>query len=394
MPTTKGWAALGIGMALPILWLAFGEHVMLAVATFLVLAVGIGVASVRSARPNVGIQRTVTPVQVHDGDRAVVVVGLVAGKRIHSATVIDEVHGLGTARFVASRIQANERIEARYEVLCHPRGVYRIGPATVIVEDPFGLAQSVGTAKSVDRLVVFPAVEDLTGLPAGRGLDPSADITRASFTQAGGDDFYTLREYQVGDDLRRVHWPTSAKRDELMIRQLEAHWQSKALVLLDARTSVYESETAFEHAVSGAASAVRHLFRSGYRPTVWVGGKSSVGVGSHDGYRRAMEELAVVTTQQSVDLVRVVSQRKGGDGIGGVLVMMTGTPDEGAMQAFRALDHDFDRKIVMSVGSGEESSLIGLARGGTTTIATRPGEPWAAAWQSGMERSWSTATAG
>ena len=42
MPTTKGWAALGIGMALPILWLAFGEHVMLAVATFLVLAVGIG----------------------------------------------------------------------------------------------------------------------------------------------------------------------------------------------------------------------------------------------------------------------------------------------------------------------------------------------------------------
>ncbi len=74
--------------------------------------------------------------------------------------------------------------------------------------------------------------------------------------------------------------------------------------------------------------------------------------------------------------------------------MMTGTPDEGAMQAFRALDHDFDRKIVMSVGSSEESSLIGLARGGTTTIAARPGEPWAAAWQSAMERSWSTATAG
>ena len=61
MPTTKGWAALGIGMALPVLWLAFGEHVMLAVATFLVLAVGIGVVSVRSATPNVGIQRTVTP---------------------------------------------------------------------------------------------------------------------------------------------------------------------------------------------------------------------------------------------------------------------------------------------------------------------------------------------
>ena len=394
MPTTKGWAALGIGMALPILWLAFGEHVMLAVATFLVLAVGIGVVSVRSARPNVGIQRTVTPLQVHDGDRAIVVVGLVAGKPIHSATIVDEVHGLGTARFVASRIQANQRVEARYEVLCHPRGVYRIGPATVIVEDPFGLAQSVGSAKSVDRLVVFPAVEDLNGLPGGRGLDPSADTTRASFTQAGGEDFYNLREYQLGDDLRRVHWPSSAKRDELMIRQLEAHWQSRALVLFDARASVYASENAFEHAASGAASAVRHLFRSGYRPTVWVGGASSVGVGSHDGYRRAMEELAVVSSRESIDLLRVVSQRKRGEGIGGVLVMMTGTPDDGAVQAFRTLDHNFDRKIIMSVGPDDASSLIGLARGGMITVGARPGEPWSAAWQSAMERSWSTATAG
>lgn len=394
MPTTKGWAALGIGLALPILWLAFGEHVMLAVATFLVLAVGIGVVSVRAARPNIGIQRTLTPVQVHDGDRAIVVVGLVASQTIHSATVIDQVHGLGTARFVASRIQAGQPVEARYEVLCHPRGVYRIGPATVIVEDPFGVAQSMGSAKSVDRLVVFPAVEDLTGLPAGRGLDPTADTTRASFSQAGGEDFYTLREYQVGDDLRRVHWPTSAKRDELMIRQLEAHWQSRALLLLDARSSVYDSEAAFEHAVSGAASAVRHLFRSGYRPTVWIGGGSSVGVDSPEGYRRAMEELAVVGAQEAVDLVRVVSQRKGGDGTGGVLVMMTGNPDDGAIQAFRTLDRDFDRKIVMSVGPGDTGALTGLARGGMITVAAQPGDPWATAWTEAMERSWSTATAG
>jgi uncharacterized protein (DUF58 family) len=394
MPTTRGWAALGVGLALPILWIAFGELVMLAVGTFLIIAVGIGIVSVRAATPRIAISRSIAPVQVHDGDRAVVVIDLVASRTIHSATVIDKVHGLGTARFTAHRLQADDPVEARYEVLCHPRGVYRIGPATVIVEDPFGLAESLSAASRVDRLVVFPAVEDLIGLPTGRGLDPTADTTRASFSQAGGEDFFTLREYQVGDDLRRVHWPTSAKRDELMIRQLEAHWQSRALVLLDPRSAVYPDDATFEHAVSGLASAVRHLYRSGYRPTVWTGGVSYIPVDSADGYQRAMEELAVVRARGPVDLVRVFSQQRGRDGTGGVLLMMTGAPDDGAIQAFRSLDRDFDHKIIMSAARSASSALGGFGRSGVSTVVARPGERWAGAWKEGMERSWSTATAG
>jgi uncharacterized protein (DUF58 family) len=394
MPTTRGWAALGIGLALPILWIAFGELVMLAVGAFLVIAVGIGIVSVRAATPRIAISRSIAPVQVHDGDRAVVVIDLVTSRTIHSATVIDKVHGLGTARFKAHRLQADDPVEARYEVLCHPRGVYRIGPATVIVEDPFGLAESQSAASHVDRLVVFPAVEDLIGLPTGRGLDPTADTTRASFSQAGGEDFFTLREYQVGDDMRRVHWPTSAKRDELMIRQLEAHWQSRALVLLDPRSSAYADDATFEHAVSGLASAVRHLYRSGYRPTVWTGGGSYVPVDSADGYQRAMEELAVVRARGPVDLVRVFSQQRGRDGTGGVLLMMTGAPDDGAIQAFRSLDRDFDHKIIMSAARSPSSALGGFGRSRVSTVVARPGERWAGAWKEGMERSWSTATAG
>jgi len=393
MPTTRGWAALGIGLALPILWVAFGEHVMLAVGTFLILAVVIGIISVRAAMPRVAVSRTIAPVQVHDGDRAVVLVDLVSSRTVHSATVIDKVHGLGTARFKASRLEANEPVEARYEVLCHPRGVYRIGPATVILEDPFGLAQSLGATRNVDRLVVFPAVEDFVGLPTGRGLDPSADTTRASFSQSGGEDFYTLREYQVGDDLRRVHWPTSAKRDELMIRQLEAHWQSRALVLLDPRSTAYADDAAFEHAISGIASAMRHLYRSGYRPTVWTGSGSYITVDSAQGYQRAMQELAVVKARGPIDLVRVFSKRDT-DGTGGVLLMMTGAPDDDAIQAFRGLDRHFDHKVVMSVAPEAANTLAGFARTGVRAIVARPGERWAGAWKEGMERSWSTATAG
>ncbi len=394
MPTTKGWAALGIGLALPILWIAFGELVMLAVGAFLILAVIVGMVSVRATTPRILIRRTITPVQVHDGDRAVVLIDLIASRAIHAATVVDKVHGLGTARFVASRVEANDRVEARYEVLCHPRGVYRIGPARVVIEDPFGLAEAAGAASSLDRLVVYPAVDDLSGLPTGRGLDPTADTTRASFSQAGGEDFFTLREYQVGDDLRRVHWPTSAKRDELMIRQLEAHWQSRALVLFDPRPSAYDGDAAFEHAVSGVASAIRHLYRSGYRPVVWTGGGSFLPVDSQEGYQRAMEELAVIKPRTGIDLVRVFGQQRGRDGTGGVLLLTTGTPDNNAVHAFRSLDRDFDHKIVMSVAAQGAPALSGLARTGVTTVLAGPGERWSAAWAEAMERSWSIATPG
>ena len=64
MPTTRGWAALGIGLALPILWVAFGENVMLAVGTFLILAVASGIIAWRSASPRVAVSRSSSPVQV------------------------------------------------------------------------------------------------------------------------------------------------------------------------------------------------------------------------------------------------------------------------------------------------------------------------------------------
>ena len=59
--------------------------------------------------------------------------------------------------------------------------------------------------------------------------------SRPEFSRRGGEDFYTLRSYQEGDDLRRVHWASSAKLDELMIRQMETPWQSRALVFFDVR---------------------------------------------------------------------------------------------------------------------------------------------------------------
>jgi len=394
MPTTRGWAALGAGIALVILWVFFGERLMLGVGLFLIFAIAGGVGYVRTTVPRVGVTRRLTPFQVHDGDRAVVEVTLLTGHRIAQATVLDEVSGLGTARFVADRIEPQDPMTARYEVLCRPRGIYAVGPAIVQVRDPLELTEAGGTAGSVDRLVVYPAVEDLDGLPLGRGHDPTVNTSKSSFSQTDGEDFFTLREYQQGDDLRKVHWPSSAKRDMLMIRQLEMPWQSRALVLLDPRRVAYPDRETFEHAVRGAASAFRHLFRNGYTPTLWTGNGSGTVVGGSDSYGIAMEELAAVQPTHALNLTAALARLRRNGMAGGVLVLVTGVPDDPVLAVFRTLGQDFYRTIVMSAASDTAAPLDPFALAGATTIASAAPNRWASAWKQGMERSWSTATAG
>ena len=75
-----------------------------------------------------------------------------------------------------------------------------------------------------------------------------------------GDEFLTLREYELGDDLRRVHWRSTARTGELMIRQDEARWRSRAAVVLDVHPDGHDDES-FEVAVEAAASVVARLVR-------------------------------------------------------------------------------------------------------------------------------------
>src|SRR5207249_9812745 len=116
-----------------------------------------------------------------------------------------------------------------------------------------------------DELVVFPEVEDLPGLPGSRFGSGSGDSASRHLFRTG-EEFYTMREYEVGDDLRRIHWPSVARRGKLMIRQDEAARRSLATVFLDTRLSSlgHAHSPPFEKAVSAAASIGVHLSRSGY----------------------------------------------------------------------------------------------------------------------------------
>jgi len=393
MPTSRGWAAVGVSGALLVLWAAFGEIELLATALFLLLAVGSGIAFVRTASPRLGLTRKIFPMPVHEGEQVAVEVEMVAARRARNLALEDTVHGLGAVRFAAASTAPNQRLAARYEVYCRARGVYQVGPAEASVADPFALTERRAAVGTVDRLMVYPAVEALEGFPALRGLDPAVQSTRPTFVPHGGEDFFTLREYQIGDDLRKVHWPSSAKRDELMIRQLEVPWQARALVLLDQRAERYPSPEAFEHAVRGAASVVTHLYQGGFSPELWTAERAP-GLRSDSRYTQAMEMLATVAPVPHLDLHRTVTRlRRSGVG-GGALVVVTGAPDESLLGAFRSLARDFARTVVLSATERPGDALNAFQRAGAITVATGPSSAWAPAWHTAMELSWSTATAG
>ena len=394
MPTTRGWAAVGAAFALAVLWAAFGEDLLLALAAFLMAGVLGGSLYVRLAAPRLALSRTINPEQLHDGERALVDIGVASRRRVYRVAVEDRVHGLGSARFVADRIADGETMAGRYEVLCRPRGVYRVGPARVSIGDPLGFTESTSLFGSSGRLVVYPRVEDLDGVPTGRGQDQTINTSRAAFWHSGGEDFFTLREYHQGDDLRKVHWPSSARRDELMIKQLEMPWQSRAFIVLDPRVEPHDSSESFEQAVRGAASTLRHLYRSGYTPTLWAGNGNGTVVGNTDAYRKAMEELATISPARSVDLRHLIGRLRRSGMAGGVLVMVTGKADDDDLASFQLLSQDFYRTVVLSVSRGDDETILGFARLGALVVRTTPEGTWTESWRNAMEHGWSTATAG
>jgi uncharacterized protein (DUF58 family) len=272
--------------------------------------------------------------------------------------------------------------------------VYRVGPSLVSVTDPLGFAEATSTAGTVDRLVVYPKVENLQGVPTGRGHDQTISTSRASLWHTGGEDFFTLREYQQGDDLRRVHWPSSARRDELMIKQLEMPWQSRAFVVLDPRVEPHRSAQSFEQAVRGAASVLHHLYRSGYTPTIWSGSGNGTIVSNAEAYQLAMEELATIAPRASIDLRQLVGRLRRSGMAGGVLVMVTGEADETDLAALQLLSQDFYKTVVLSVEQGENDEIAGFARAGALVVRTTPDGVWSESWRNAMEHGWSTASAG
>lgn len=154
-----------------------------------------------------------------------------------------------------------------YPLMGLARGRHHVGPMLVRAVDPFGLAQVDRQFRNADELIVTPHIAPLANLGSAAGSGRSGESTPQRIGLVGQDDVL-IREYRLGDDMRRVHWRSSAKLGELMVRREEQAWDPTASVLLDSRAERHAGQgrsSSFEWAVSAAASVCHHFIRSGFR---------------------------------------------------------------------------------------------------------------------------------
>jgi uncharacterized protein (DUF58 family) len=221
-------------------------------------------------RYRLALVRTVTPQLVAAGQPARVTLALSNEGRTPNGVLLmeDQVpYVLGTRpRFVVEGIGTGWRQTVSYQVRSDVRGHFEIGPMSVRVTDPFGLVELGRTFRTTVPLTVTPRTVLLPQIPLGGAWTGSGDNRPRAFASGSAEDV-TVREYRQGDDLRRVHWRSSARVGELMVRREEQPWQSRATLFLDTRATSHRGQgiaSSLEAAVSAAASIAVHLSHLGF----------------------------------------------------------------------------------------------------------------------------------
>ena len=400
MLTRRGWGVVVATAALAAAGRVFGVFelfVLTAGAAGLLVATAVAVL-VRTVE--LDASRHLRPARVHAGgsSRVELAVANRGRRRSPVLTVRDSVapasdptrkpNGAGTprrARFLLAPLAPGEQETATYRLPAEARGTYRVGPLEAEVGDAFGLWSRVSTIAPEVELTVYPAVEAVVPLPHTRGDDPTAGAPRPAAIGPSGEEFYGLRAYQVGDDLRRVHWPSTARTGELVVRQLELPWQGRATVLLDVRAAVHSEDT-FEVGVSAAASILLASWRAGalVRLATTDGTDSGFAAG-HAHFEAVMEHLAMADPRPRDGLASATAGLRRVGNVGSLAVITTSAAPAANLQLLAGLQARFDSLTILVVehsseGPASPGETGSGARGGAAVVRVPADRRFATAW--------------
>lgn len=257
---------LGLGLSM-----AFGQRDLAWVFALLVLLPLAAILVVGRSRLHLVSQRTIEPPRVTLGERmeAFLQLSKAGALPVGLLRFEDTVpRQLGRRpRFTIHTFAGDWTRELSYPLMGLARGRYRVGPLLVRAVDPFGLAQIDRQFRASNEVLVTPAVEPLGQIVAASGNNASGESTPQRIGLVGQDDVL-VREYRDGDDVRRIHWRSTARKGEIMVRREEQAWDPSVTVLLDSRAAAHAGSgrtASFEWAVSAATSIAHHLIANGYR---------------------------------------------------------------------------------------------------------------------------------
>jgi uncharacterized protein (DUF58 family) len=304
--TVRGRCFVSAGLTCCVTAVVIGEHDLLRVGMLLVVLPVLAAAFISRTRYRLACSRRVEPGRVDAGSTVTVRIRLDNVSRLPSSVLLveDETpHRLGErARFVIDKIEPGGSRDLSYRLRAQLRGRYRIGPMSIRLTDPFGLCELCRAFRSSDELLVAPVIEQLPPIrPAGPA---AAGAARRRAACASGEDDVTTRPYRWGDDLRRVHWKTTARAGELMVRREERPDVGGAAILLDTREQSWDAgapNAAFEWAVGAAGSIAVHLAAGGGEVRL-IHGAGVAAAGTFAAVAPLLDDLATVTTSPATTL--------------------------------------------------------------------------------------------
>jgi uncharacterized protein (DUF58 family) len=337
-----GCAALATGLTLR--WLAFD---LLGIG----LLGAVAFAAITVWRPSqLMITREIQPRRVPKGTPAIAVLTFAnRGTRAVAARVATQRLGSARVRTVIPPLRRGERGTRAYRLPTSERGIFDVAPLEVTHRDAFGLLRRARRYGATERIWVLPRILAFNPLPTGqvRHLDGPTSDTSAP----GTITFHRLREYIAGDDLRLVHWRSSAHAGTLLVRHNVDTAQPSTVVLFDLRPSRY-TERGFEEAVDVAASVVMAA-AADHAPVelrltdgAVVGGRHVLGAGPLVDHLTGVRASSKGSLREQLLLLR---RLRGGTS----LVVITGEPDPDDLPAIVALRRRFDRLVLVSLDDSE-----------------------------------------
>ncbi|MEY9963722.1 uncharacterized protein (DUF58 family) [Streptacidiphilus sp. MAP12-16] len=375
--TTRGRSFLAAGITAALCAYLLGQPALLRVALLLSALPLASAAMLLRTRYRVASGRRLNPSRAPAGQEARVHLRVDNVSRVPTGLLMleDKVpYVLGPRpRFVLDRVEPRGHREVSYRVRSDLRGRYPLGPLQLRLGDPFGLCELTRSFTAADTLTVVPLVQALPAIKLSGEWTGYGDSHSRAVALAGEDDVVP-REYRHGDDLRRVHWRSTAKYGELMVRREEQPLRSRATVLLDTRAAGHRGSgpaSSFEWAVSAAASLSLHLLERGYAvrlltdtgDAVVAAGTSGPGWASSEAAGLLLDTLAMVQLSEGQTLARAEEVlRLGGEGL---VVALLGSLDDEKLAELSRLR----RRTAAAVAILLDSSSWSLLRG----IGTEPG---------------------
>lgn len=323
--TTRGICFLTAGFVAALLGYLLGERGLLSVGVALIALPLLSVAAARSGQYRLVASRIITPPRVPIGHTATVTLRVENVSRIPTGLLLAEdtlPYALGARpRYVLDKIERRGQRQLTYQVRSEARGKFEIGPMQLRVADSFGLVELGRAASGRTPLVVTPRVDPLSRTVISRTWAGEGE-GRARLTSAAGEDDVIPREYRDGDELRRVHWRSTARYGELMVRREEQRWRNRATIFLDGRSLAHLGSgpsSSFEAAVSAAASVGVHIAREGLTGQLIT---DSSALRSSPVFADALlDALAVIRPSSGRNLDHAIAELRTA---GGVIIAITG----------------------------------------------------------------------